>query len=61
MVFELARGDVEAGGMKDWRVNDSGVLFVGFVGVVGEGCWERSWIGDAGERRSEGPFEKCEE
>ena len=47
--------------MKDWRVNDSGVLFVGFVGVVGEGCWERSWIGDAGERRSEGPFEKCEE
>jgi hypothetical protein len=37
LVFELARGDVEAGGMKDWRVNDSGVLFVGFVGVVGEG------------------------
>ena len=24
--------------MKDWRGNDSGVLFVGFVGVVGEGC-----------------------
>ena len=40
--------------MKDWRVNDSGVLFVGFVGVVGEGCWERSWIGDAvrGDRRA---------
>ena len=61
MVFELARGDVEAGGMKDWRGNDSGVLFVGFVGVVGEGCWERSWIGDAGERRTEGQIEKCEE
>ena len=27
--------------MKDWRGNDSGVLFVGIVGVVGEGCWER--------------------
>ena len=38
--------------MKDWRGNDSGVLFVGFVGVVGEGCWERSWIGVRGERRA---------
>ena len=38
--------------MKDWRGNDSGVLFVGFVGVVGERCWERSWIGVRGERRA---------
>ena len=48
--------------MKDWRGNDSGVLFVGFVGVLERGLGSRrSWIGDAGERRSEGPFEKCEE
>jgi len=47
--------------MKDWRGNDSGVLFVGFVGVLERGLGRRSWIGDAGERRSEGQIEKCEE
>ena len=58
MVFELARGDVEAGGMKDWRGNDSGVLFVGIVGVLGRGVGRGGWIGDAGERRTEGQIEK---
>lgn len=43
--------------MKDWRGNDSGVLFVGFVGVLGRGVGRGGWIGDAGERRS-GPILK---
>jgi hypothetical protein len=42
--------------MKDWRGNDSGVLFVGFVGVLGRGVGRGGSIGDAGERRSEGQF-----
>lgn len=47
--------------MKDWRGNDSGVLFVGIVGVLGRGVGRGGWIGDAGERRTEGQIEKCEE
>ena len=43
--------------MKDWRGNDSGVLFVGlgcWGGVLGEEL-------DRRERRTEGQIEKCEE